>query len=68
MSNGYLAMWEVVSGKISVLLFTNCLIIKSYYSSMKLTWNDPFRLYLIEKDHSGKWEGLWANERIFESK
>ena len=49
-------MWDVANGKISVLLFTSCYIIKSY-SSMKLATSNPFRLYLIEKDNLGMGEG-----------
>ena len=60
-----MAMREVANGKISVLLFTSCEIIKSY-SSMKLARSDPFRLYLTEKDNLGK--GVRANETIFKSK
>ena len=58
-------MREVANGKISGLLFTSCLIIKSY-SSMKLARSDPFRVYLIAKDSLGK--GGRADETIFKSK
>ena len=37
-----------------------------FYSSMKLSRSDPFRLYLMEKDNLGK--GERTNETIFKSK
>ena len=44
------------TSNISVLVFASCEIVKSY-SSMKLTRNDQFCLYLLEKDNLEKGEG-----------
>ena len=44
------AIWEVANGKILVLLFRCCLIIKSN-STIKLTCSNLFRIQFIEKNN-----------------
>ena len=46
-----MATWEVANGKISFLLFTSWYTIINSYGSMKLARNNPFRLYLMEKNN-----------------
>ena len=46
-----LALWKVVLAEISVLLFTSWKTTKSYtVGSIKLSRNNLFRLYFVEKD------------------